>query len=39
MAEITAKALKIPAEDVLVGSTGVIGIPLNMDKVRPGIKR
>ena len=39
MAEITAKALKIPAEDVLVGSTGVIGIPLNMDKVRPGIKK
>ena len=38
MAELTAKLLQCDVENVLVGSTGVIGIPLNMPKVRSGIR-
>ena len=37
MAELTASALGIPANQVLIASTGVIGDPLNMDKIRLGI--
>jgi glutamate N-acetyltransferase / amino-acid N-acetyltransferase len=37
MAERTASALGCAATDVLVASTGVIGLPLPMDKVRTGI--
>jgi len=39
MAEVTAEALKLRAEDVLVGSTGVIGVPLPMEAVERGIRR
>jgi glutamate N-acetyltransferase/amino-acid N-acetyltransferase len=39
MARLTAKALKIPTDRVLVTSTGVIARPLPMDKVRKGIKK
>ncbi|MEE8638681.1 MAG: bifunctional glutamate N-acetyltransferase/amino-acid acetyltransferase ArgJ [Candidatus Margulisiibacteriota bacterium] len=35
----TAKALGIPSKDVLVTSTGVIGKPLPMHKIKPGIRR
>ena len=38
MAEETAKLLGIPATEVLVASTGVIGQPLPMEKVRKGIR-
>ena len=38
MATLTAAKLGISAEDVLVASTGVIGVPLPMDCVRTGIK-
>lgn len=37
MAEITAGALGIQANDVAVASTGVIGMPLPMDIVKKGI--
>ena len=37
MAAETAKLVGCPAEQVLVGSTGVIGVNLPMDKVRSGI--
>lgn len=37
MALETAKALNIDACEVLVASTGVIGVPLPMDKVKAGI--
>ncbi len=37
MAECTAQALGIPAEQVLVASTGVIGVPLPMEALRRGI--
>jgi glutamate N-acetyltransferase/amino-acid N-acetyltransferase len=37
MCELAAQALKIPAELVLVGSTGVIGRHLPMDKLRSGV--
>lgn len=36
--EIAAKALGIKADDVIVGSTGVIGVTLPMDKLEAGIK-
>jgi len=39
MAELTAQTLKIPKEYVLVTSTGVIGKPLPMPKIRAGIKK
>lgn len=38
MASIAAKALNIKADDVIVGSTGVIGVTLPMDKIASGIK-
>lgn len=38
MAELTAKILQCEADEVLVGSTGVIGNPLNMPSVRSGIR-
>lgn len=37
MAERTAAALGVAPEEVLVASTGVIGVPLPMDAVRRGI--
>jgi len=37
MASVTARALGIDASDVLVCSTGTIGIPLPMPKIRRGI--
>lgn len=39
MAELTAKELKVKAEEVFVASTGVIGVNLPMDKVESGIKK
>jgi len=39
MAKLTAEKLGIPLEKVLVASTGVIGVPLPMDKIRTGIPR
>ena len=36
-AELTARELGIAPEDVLVASTGVIGAPLDMDRVSDGI--
>ena len=38
MAELTARHLKIREKDVLVASTGIIGRPLPMDKIKRGIK-
>jgi glutamate N-acetyltransferase/amino-acid N-acetyltransferase len=38
IAAITAGLLDCNPEDILVGSTGVIGIPLNMDALRTGIE-
>jgi len=38
MAEWTAGALGVPAQEVLVASTGVIGQPLPMEKLRKGIR-
>ncbi|HEX2675205.1 MAG TPA: bifunctional glutamate N-acetyltransferase/amino-acid acetyltransferase ArgJ [Polyangiales bacterium] len=39
MTELAAKLLGIPTEEVLVGSTGVIGRPLPMDKISAGIAK
>ena len=39
MAALTAQALGIAVEFVLVASTGVIGVPLPMDALRAGIPR
>jgi len=38
MTEVTANALDAPARSILVCSTGVIGEPLAMPKIRAGIK-
>lgn len=38
MAEITAELCGLLPEQVIVGSTGVIGMPLNMPKIEAGIK-
>lgn len=38
MASIAADALGVPSEDVLVASTGKIGIPLPMDRIESGIR-
>ncbi len=38
MAQVAAEALQIKTEDVVVASTGVIGVPLPMDLVTKGIK-
>jgi len=37
MAQETARVLNIPEEDVLVASTGVIGQPMPMGRILPGI--
>lgn len=39
MTELTAAKLGLTAEQVLVGSTGVIGRPLPMDRIEAGIER
>ena len=39
MTEIVAKQLRIPDARVLVASTGVIGRPLPMDKIRAGLPK
>jgi glutamate N-acetyltransferase/amino-acid N-acetyltransferase len=39
MAELAARALGLEPEDVAVASTGVIGVPLPMDRVKEGIAR
>jgi glutamate N-acetyltransferase/amino-acid N-acetyltransferase len=39
MAKLTAAKLGISPEEVLVASTGVIGVPLPMDKIRTGIPK
>lgn len=39
IAALTAELLECSPEDILVGSTGVIGKSLDMDKVRPGIQQ
>jgi len=39
MAKLTAAKLDMPPQEVLVASTGVIGVPLPMDKIRAGIPR
>lgn len=39
MADLTAKKLGISPEDVLVASTGVIGVPLPMKRLQTGIKK
>ena len=38
MATITAGLLECGPKDILIGSTGVIGKPLNMDIIRPGLE-
>ncbi len=37
MCSLTAKALHIPSEDVIVASTGEIGVPLPMKQIEAGI--
>ena len=37
MTSLQAKELKLKADDILVASTGVIGVPLNIDAVKGGI--
>ena len=39
MAHITAELLKIEDQEVIVSSTGIIGVSLPMDKIKDGIKR
>lgn len=39
MQEITAAALGCQPDDVIVASTGVIGVPLPMDKMEHGLKK
>lgn len=38
MASTAAALLDCPEEQILIGSTGVIGLPLNMEALRSGIK-
>jgi len=38
IASKTAEFLECPSDDILVGSTGVIGVPLDIDKVLSGIE-
>lgn len=38
MAEIAGEELNIPPDDILVASTGIIGVPLPMSKVEEGIR-
>ncbi|MGL5150636.1 MAG: bifunctional glutamate N-acetyltransferase/amino-acid acetyltransferase ArgJ [Clostridium sp.] len=37
MASLQAKALKLKTDEILVASTGVIGVPLNIDAIKDGI--
>lgn len=37
MVELTSKKLLIPKENVIVSSTGIIGVPMPMEKVKIGI--
>lgn len=39
MAETTAKALGVEKENVIVSSTGIIGVPMPMELVVPGIEQ
>jgi glutamate N-acetyltransferase/amino-acid N-acetyltransferase len=39
MAKLVSEKLDLSTDDVLVASTGMIGIPLPMDRVRDGIRR
>jgi glutamate N-acetyltransferase/amino-acid N-acetyltransferase len=39
MANLAAAKLGIPPEEVLIASTGIIGVPLPMDKIRAGIPK
>lgn len=39
MAAVTAEALGCRADDIIVGSTGIIGVNLPMDKIAAGIKQ
>jgi glutamate N-acetyltransferase / amino-acid N-acetyltransferase len=39
MAQLTGAKLGISPDEVLVASTGVIGVPLPMDKIRAGIRK
>ncbi|MFA6309515.1 MAG: bifunctional glutamate N-acetyltransferase/amino-acid acetyltransferase ArgJ [Clostridia bacterium] len=39
ISEFTAKLLQCDSSEVLVGSTGVIGLPLNMPLIRSGIRQ
>ncbi len=38
MAEITAECLELKSEEVLVQSTGIIGVQMNMEKIGKGIR-
>ena len=38
MCELLAKELKIPADNVIVASTGVIGQPISLEPIRSGMK-
>jgi glutamate N-acetyltransferase/amino-acid N-acetyltransferase len=38
MAEMVGEGVGVPAEDVLVASTGVIGVPLPMEKIRINVE-
>src|SRR4029077_2313814 len=37
MTKTVADVLRIPPTHVLIAATGVIGVPLPMDKIRPGL--
>ena len=39
MTRLTADKLGLPTKDILVASTGVIGMPLPMERIRAGIRR
>jgi len=39
MTRITGELLKIPAKHVLIAATGVIGVPLPMDKIRAALPK
>lgn len=38
-AELVGEGIGVPPEDVLVASTGVIGVPLPMERIRIGVNR
>lgn len=39
MAKLVGKSIGVPPEDILVASTGVIGVPLPMEKIRASVAR